>query len=60
MSKPKIKKANCEMCNSAKKGEQLYSYDDRLLCVFCIAALMTETNVGVTNSGICVGDKIDS
>lgn len=54
----KVRKKQCEGCGQAKKGEPLYTYNNRLLCVYCIAAQMTETSIGVEYAGD-VGEDIN-
>jgi uncharacterized Zn finger protein (UPF0148 family) len=45
------KTKQCEYCGKAKTGEPLFSYNGKILCAYCIAALMTETHSGVVSAG---------
>lgn len=53
-----MKKKDCCNCNDAKKGEDLYIYNDKMYCVYCLASLMTETTLGIEWCGE-VGDLVE-
>lgn len=44
-------KKQCQECGRAKKGEPLYKWDDKILCVFCLAAKAVETGHNIENCG---------
>ena len=51
------KKLQCQQCGKAEYDEDLYNYDGKILCRYCIVARVCEGNISCEYVGTCNDKK---